>query len=632
MMDHVGSSTFNRSLVSMAVRSFPSSIPDDGAEEILYKGIRKELAAARTEFSGSQALNYGFLFDDWETQTSQYFLNTPRWKRQSQYFVQNLASGLGKLGVVYPKVQRIKNVSRETAEALKDDGYQIPEGKRLYDLTTLDLEKHYASTGRQVQGRCEMRWSWRFNDLKPRCYYCIGGSMYWKARYIKPITVAFLEAWEMTTVQRRRFPEDISNFLDPDDTVIFWDMTSFTTTLSELKYFLFWIARFLEENPYTRQHPIKLFDSYQGIIEKPIWEILDEYNEAVNIMGEFTIDRVAELIGMDADDLMVVTMMNSGPLGVMGNIGFSTVNHSLASGVCIDRNKGAGLGDDHLSGVDAGDDEGRVLDHMRQIGIIHQEKTGRLPPVKEHEAYPYGKFVKRRMTRTEYGLEIDHLFTMPFLAYVDGKKDPMRTVNLDDEESNHYRFIGQVGALLWDLNTYGHLISAHELVSLQKILHYAYKKVGLHTAGSLPQRIQPNQLRYRLAIPSIRFEDYDPCSEDWAEVLWTQSFGQFISMPVVTNGRVKPPPLDLHDEFEATSNRMTRFLEDLGYIEKTESLMEVIEVDETNRRRFQTLMRGQGDYLARFRVVKTMSNSFEDSFILYNQFRQSPSVVYSTAI
>jgi hypothetical protein len=203
---------------------------------------------------------------------------------------------------------------------------------------------------------------------------------------------------------------------------------------------------------------------------------------------------------------------------------------------------------------------------------------------------------------------------------------------LDDEESNHYRFIGQVGALLWDLNTYGHLISAHELVSLQKILHYAYKKVGFHTAGSLPQRIQPNQLRYRLAIPSIRFEDYDPCSEDWAEVLWTQSFGQFLSMPVVTNGRVKPPPLDLHDEFEATSNRMTRFLEDLGYIEKTESLMEVIEVDETNRRRFQTLMRGQGDYLARFRVVKTMSNSFEDSFILYNQFRQSPSVVYSTAI
>jgi len=53
--------------------------------------------------------------------------------------------------------------------------------------TMLDVEKCYHMIGDHPQGYTELRSVWRYNDLKPRCYYAMGPTHYQASKYIQPI-------------------------------------------------------------------------------------------------------------------------------------------------------------------------------------------------------------------------------------------------------------------------------------------------------------------------------------------------------------------------------------------------------------------------------------------------------------
>jgi len=139
---------------------------------------------------------------------------------------------------LYPAYQRRKNMSRETAQGLFERGYRHSD-KEWWNFSTGDLERHYAMTGERILGHCEMRTAWTYNILKPRAYYCIGGTDYWASRYIKPIAIDFMNANPITHTKRRMDPCQISMHLDPEDWIALWDLESFTTSLVELREFLF---------------------------------------------------------------------------------------------------------------------------------------------------------------------------------------------------------------------------------------------------------------------------------------------------------------------------------------------------------------------------------------------------------
>jgi hypothetical protein len=598
----------------MAVRSFGSNLQNDETQEKIRFGLWKEINAGRNVFSEGSMVGYG-VFNNGESQSIPGTPNTPRWVRQATNYVERLSQNLSKLHVVYPKLQRIRNLSRTTCENLDNAGYKHL-GREVNELTSLDLEKFYAETGIQIQGECEMRTAWRFNDLKPRVYYCQGGTMYWPSRYMRPIADIFMNAWPMTHRERRSYPDSISRFLDPDETIIYWDMESFTSTLSELKYFLFWIARYLENDPYMRQHPIKLFDYHRGVIEVNIWEMLDTYNEKVNMYGEYTVERQRHVLAWMDEVTPIIVMMNNGPLGVLGNIGFSTTEHSVHSGVVLDQNKGVGVGDDHL-GLAKKAEEMELMKHMSRIGKIHPAKIGRIHPVCESDPPGLGKFLKRGMRRYHDYFQLDILFHFPILAYTRDRNIPGRTVDLSDRSRAEHKLAGQVGSFLWSLCDLGHLTSTSELKIVGMILRVVYKMMGWSIAGHLPGRKGQSGEVIRVCIPPIDFTVMDPREEDWAEYLWTASFGQYVKMSMKTDYVAKPEAFYVNDIIVIGQTRFTKALEDIGVFKKVRGWSEYIEVTETNRRLFKKMLGDQGSFIVEYRCVRSPPFEFMENLFTY---------------
>jgi hypothetical protein len=461
------------------------------------------------------------------------------------------------------------------------------------DFSTLDLEKHYFDTGEKIEGPCEMRWAWRYNDLQPRCYYCIGGSNYWPARYAKRIAQIFMDCHPMCHRLRRRFPADVSNYLSPEWFFTIWDMTSFTTTLSELRFFLFWTAKFLEQDARLRQRPTRLFDYREGIIETPIWEILLEYNQEVNIHATFDIHRITDILGLvDLDDT-VFEQQNSGMLGVPGNIGFSTTEHTLhGSAISVDVNAGVGVGDDMGIATEEHPEE-NLFPHLNLIGIVHPEKAFVYNPFVDGEIQAW-KFVKRRFERTSFGMELGMLFDFPILPIAFATVNPQRTVILGTMEDRIIKITGQIGAFLWELNAYSPYCSDIELQLVLGIFTRIYQKMGdINCHGVLPGQKITTGLISKTVIPPLK--NFDPRQEDWAEVLWDRAPALYALLPIRVEDRVPMERfLYVGQQFECTDSSLSRVLVDLGVLGKPIICKSWVQTKSENKRIFLGWLKSDG--------------------------------------
>jgi hypothetical protein len=554
----------------------------------MIAGIEKEFRAAK-EVRYPGKICYDSLFDpSSEIPWTMYAPITARWKDNARLFTERLIQLLTRdRGCLYPAYQRRKNMSRETAQGLFERGYRNGD-KEWWDFSTGDLERHYAMTGEKILGHCEMRTAWTYNILKPRAYYCIGGTDYWASRYIKPIAIDFMNANPVTHTKRRMDPCQISVHLDPEDWIALWDLESFTTSLVELREFLFYTARFLESDPRCRQRPIQVFDSYQGVISMDIWTLLDDYNETVNQFSEFTMMRLIDKYMFDCEN-PEQCQASSGMLGVPGNIGLSTALHGLHVLPLVDRNKGVGVGDDEMCGIP--EDPMRCLyPHVQQIGKLELSKTGTIPPQSETSSMTE-KFVKRGITRTRDDLYLDKLFDFPLLAYGLDVQHPDRTVRFTAEEGLE-KFLRQLGALYWDIHSNGHHVQETDLDLLSGVMSVVYSKWRIPREGRLPGWRTCGYV-ITACIPPID-DEFDPRKSDWAEVLWDRSLEMYAMLPVLGRNM----PLEEYrqgEKFICSQTRLVALLEVIGVVEKVKSLREWVKVTETNRRRFRSsLQRDRG--------------------------------------
>jgi hypothetical protein len=567
---------------------------DDGSTVATLAGINKEFRAAK-EAVPSGAINYSSLF----SRFSQYPWTihapiTPEWTTRAQVFARNLKQKLCRYRKpLYPAFQRNKNMSRESAMLLNQDGYRYVD-KHWTDLSTGDLESHYAKTGRKVGGGCEMRMAWKYNELKPRCYYCLGGVCYWEARFMKPIAIDFMNSNPITHVTRRMDPTEISRFLDPDDWICLWDLESFTTRLSELRQFLYYTARYLERDLQVRQHPIPVLDAYQGVVDLNIWEMLDRYNLVVNENSEFTMFRLIEKFGLDWD-VDEFQQENSGMLGVPGNIGLSTALHGVHILPLIDADKGVGVGDDEMT-ADHEDPEERLIPHIQVLGKIQREKFEVIPPL-DHGTYVTSKFVKRPLTRTRDDLYLGKMFNFPMLAYPFDVKNPDRTVSFTAQEGVDL-FVKSVGSLYWEIQAYSQHVGEEDLLLIRRIFRLAYQRFRFPFTGALPGFRSETVDLSTLCIPPID-DEFDPRYEDWSEVLWTRRSERFVLLPVETNNS-RIPDFVPYMRFQCAATRLTTYLEVLGVVVKERKLKQWVEVNEDNRRLFRLQMQGLVSSLVQF--------------------------------
>jgi hypothetical protein len=587
LSDYIALRPIFRSFISMVLRN---EVADyySGAADAMEKGFVKEWYGGQNIRQDKEGLSYQVIDEDnfAPAQYSMYYQLDPAWANYARGLAFRFAKRIESMGIIYPQVQRKKNMSRETAGLLAAEGYRV-EGKEWWNLGTIDLELHSHYTGTRVQGDCEMRMAWRYNELKPRLYYTTGGSAYWRSRFTKPLAVALMECIDSTRLNRRRNPEDIMYYLSDEDWLILWDMTTFTSTLSELKLFLYYLIKNLEESLIVQQNPLRVFDYRDGVTEITADKLLMAYNIEVNQNSRYSIARVvAKLFPGQDNEESVFHMRNSGPLGVHGNIGFSTAFHGFHAEAAIKKQTGCGVGDDMLGAITE-DPMIRFFDHMKLIGDIEETKADVLEPLREEAYEQVSKFLKRRFTRRSGIIELGLQYAFPALGSVYNLQDEYHTMSPEPMDVRIMKFAGQVGALYWDLHATTEEISEEELELLQSVLNMAYKELKLDNRGSLPgRRHRAFKECMMVAIPPVYI---DPCTMDWAEYLWENDFTGKALLPVI-HGPTEIPRYSPGLSFVHEDDKTMGVLVDVGCVEEMRKLREWFDTNYENRRIFRSFL------------------------------------------
>jgi len=606
------------------------------SDDILKEGIIKELLASQEPFGLDKINDYSSFFYH-HTPLDASLGYSPAAEQLARRFSINIHRAARNLSqsVLYPVVQRRKNMSGQTGLLYS---MHYPD-VRPSEVKSSDLEVHYYNTGERIQGQSELRWSWKFNDLKPRPYYCIGGRDYWPSRYIRKIAASFLDACPTSKLERRK---DIAlQFLDvaPDDYLTLWDYTSFTTSLSELRHFLFYLARFLESCEDLHKHTIKLVDFYndEPIIHIPIWEILDHYNESINVFSDFSILRVLDILDMEDSPTSDLVQSNSGMLGIPGNIGFSTLLHAYhleGQASMQGRDVMLCIGDDAFA-TTLDHPSHRLIPHMNRLGTIHQDKFEIFQPCREGDGPATWKFVKRGLTRDAYGVTMGILFNLPIFPLF-FKNIPRNRTRL-----GHYEYqqacetmLHQVSSLLWAIHQQPEHCSESDLRLLrdyQFALYRSFPFGRLPFHGRFPGHLlntrQHGKWMVRCCIPPvIGIDEFDPRKDDWSEWLWDHSPSLSITIPLIVESPVNPDQYSLHSCFRATAHPIFPFLEDFGILEEGKLIVEDLDVtDSGNRRTFLTWLKGRSRryYLYEYRLRMAIPDRFV-GLILHNGPAEPP--------
>lgn len=599
-LEIVIASPIDRSILWLVSRTCLEPENSNEFEEVCQEGFYKEFLATKTFYRYHQQVSYSDFF-------RQPSYTRPHSVRAYKIGVE-FSRRCQKLGLLFPVVNRTKNVSDMTTF-----NYNLIEDLRY--VRTVDLETLYHRTGLQVQGDCEMRMAWKFNDLKPRYYYCIGGTPYWKSRYIRRIAISLMESIPSTYMKIRTNPDfHLSN--NPDtDYITTWDFTSFTTSLQELKHFVWTIARVLERDHVT----LRLFDYRNGLVECMAHTLLDEYNESVNMGDRFSIHRLIDRLDLSLEDEAEHIQMNSGMLGVAGNIGLSTALHGLVvSRECGDH-RSVCVGDDALA-ITENDPTESIIKLLKPLGNIHPEKFGIISPGQQDG---YIKFLKRRFTRHGTSFVMSVLLNLPPLPYIDGVVG-QRTQPINFSYMDRLQKIAvQIGAFYWDVLNLGPLvISEEDMVSATCLIREMYEFLNMPVYGRLSGgniTINGESFHLHFTIPPCL--GFDPRVTDWLEHMFAVNREMFFELPMMAHSTDIMPMMSKGDELSLPESPFLSVLEDLEIV-KTQPILEYVYLaEEENRRKVRMLFRRSEPGLVRIKhiqVLKDIPYAFNFMFSVQN--------------
>jgi hypothetical protein len=173
--------------LSMALRAEPFP-DDDEAAEVIRAGIMKEIGAAIENVPPT--INWSPLFDPptLDDIHASFIPNGPIRPHLYLYLRYRLSRWKEKIA----ETLLVPEMSHKTMGLISSTHLHAAQPHcirrmkpRLY--TTCEAEEFYAEEGYLPDGPCEMRYAWKYNDLKPRVYYAQGLSAYKASRYVHDI-------------------------------------------------------------------------------------------------------------------------------------------------------------------------------------------------------------------------------------------------------------------------------------------------------------------------------------------------------------------------------------------------------------------------------------------------------------
>lgn len=458
--------------------------------------------------------------------------------------------------LILPHYSRTKSVGHITEYNLRSNPKSSSSG--VDTVTTKHLERTYHETGLKTFGPCEVRTAWKYNDLKPRVYYAMGGDAYFASRYIRNVANSLCD---ILPPSRRNTRYNTSRIrpITSQSSVFIYDYSSFTSNLSELKYFLAELAEWCKDTT------VRLVDTHEGIIQCSLGDLLASYNTDVNINAELDLSRVFHLSHPERPLLEAAT--KNGMLGVYGNIVLSTFLHGLfLTFTCGSDDLCNVVGDDAI-GVTRDEEWSMpdILDTVRLLGDVAEEKQETWVGEGSLDDSHGWQFLKRPLDRLANNLFVGILFDLPLAIYVDPPADDgVHTQELGGFQERIRSFLMQTCRLLTRMHHLEHKLSEEEIEFGLQYLRTCFRRLHLPQRGAMPPVSHPRlKFDLDLAIPIIARESV---SRPWHELLVEESMGQGSTLPRHTFHTVEPEVFrHIGQEFDASSNRLLDLLVDLGY-------------------------------------------------------------------
>jgi hypothetical protein len=438
-------------------------------------------------------------------------------------------------------------------------------------VSTAMLEQYYSDTGMQIEGPCELRYAWKYNDVKPRVYYAMGADAYFASRYLSRPFYQLMEVTKSSNPRHRysfhRFP-----LLHIDTSFLIYDYSSFTSLLSSFPDFIQHLGIF------CRNTEVRIFDTYSGFQDVKLQDLLFEYNRRCNGGGGlFDTSKFKEYY-QGSDIKVIVSHETAGMLGVYGNISGSTALHGLI-GVCI-------CGDEDMFNA-VGDDAGMAWltkaltledtkDAIRVLGMIADEKFIVWFYSERDPSLPVNgwHYTKRPITVIEGVVDQGWMPDFPIIGSISGISDDLHTPKTPDFQNRRRLLIKQVCRLFDAMNMHLAYFDHYDIDIVLDLCGKLYRRLSLPVNGSFPNRYArpvtgssyPDQV---LCIPVL---DKQSILKGWFTTLRERKpeYG-LITMPVFNFDRILDYPHELYvgQEFRGVGGSMLGLMVKLGIFEST---------------------------------------------------------------
>jgi len=536
--------------------------------EAVFSGIQKEISVTQ-RIDLYPSLQYPFFYETSDASSFNIHPDIPfrpyiqLWiRRRLRQFRSSLKDVL-----LLPQMS-YKSIGIESSQNLKMAISDIPLALQSNVLaSTVDLERYYSETGCYIQGSAEVRYAWKFNDLKPRIYYAIGASAYFSSRYVWAIFDRLQRQFASSDPNQRysftRFP--LLNFRE--DIFMIYDYASFTSRLVDFKRFVKELGEFLDVEVLT-------FDTHLGVVPTNAREIIRDYNRICNEDPLFDVGRLPSTEDQPYERIILHHRV-AGMLGVFGNITGSTALHGIV-GILVSGSQDLvnTIGDDAgmIVRMDDFDSKDHIFEAIRSIGEIADEKfeiwIEDQDVVQDNQSWHYTK----RPINVQSGLISQRWMPeFPMIMLSQDRYPSHITSNRGSLEQRRRIFIKQTCRFLLSVTAHIDLVTEEDIGMILDILRSCYKRLRLPVHGSMPTRFRktdqhhpyPDEL---LAIAPLTVRSV---KEGWWQVLRERSWeGTIIRLPKLEEYDDLPGMLTEGLSFVYRSDRVLDVLVKIGRVEK----------------------------------------------------------------
>lgn len=370
----------------------------------------------------------------------------------------------------------------------KTMSYQTARNYGMRSITGVEYLRLAFNGEGMLHGDLEVRQAWRYNDLSPRVYFSQGGVAFRSSMFAQEIFNTLVDSFEVSHRRRRYDLERLD--IDQEDEVWVYDYSSFTSNLTEQKYFLQELA------DYCKGYPLYVFDVSYGKVKLDLGSYIEEYSKVCCVGPKFYLSD--QLLRLTKFLPATYTHQKAGALGVYGNLASATVLHGLFSmNVFGSVRKSSVVGDDglgvnrpHSDPIESGEvteldrHSSEIKDILRLLGNIAELKFAVLSSPKSSDVYRW-TYLKRALVRHDESLELwdqEHLINLSVLLDQWGasvRKDPRHV------EALVKSIVSQVTNLLYRIYRKQSSILDEELGMVCKLYREIYARYKLPFVGSM---------------------------------------------------------------------------------------------------------------------------------------------------